>query len=79
MIQMQSSQVDTNNTGRVHIAFGYQPVAEVGHASQGEVLLQASAIDEPQGNRPLDEQYKQAVWATSSQDNQSLIVEEEVE
>lgn len=79
MIQMQSSSVDANNSGRIHIAFGFQPVATVNHPSQGEILLQTAAIDEAETKgKKLGLRYKRAIWATSSQDNQSLVVIEEV-
>ena len=78
-IQMQAADVDAGNTGRIHIGFGSQPVATVGHPDQGLILLQASSIEEPLSNLPLDKRYKQAVWATSSVANQSLTVDEEVE
>ena len=76
---MQPTDVDAGNTGRIHIGYGSQPVATVGHPDQGEVLLQSAAIDQPTSNLPLDEKYKQAIWATSSLANQSLTINEEVE
>lgn len=78
-IQMQATDVDTNNTGRIHLGFGFQPTAAVNHQSQGDVLIQSAAIEEPTGNLPIANRYKGAIWATSSQANQSLVVEEEVE
>lgn len=77
-IQMQPSSIDAGNTGRIHLGYGFQPVATVNHASQGEILIQSSSIEEPQRDVPLSEKYKGAIWATSSAANQSLTVEEEV-
>lgn len=77
-IQMQPSSVDANNTGRVHLGYGFQPTATVNHASQGEILIQSSAIEEPQGQALIANKYKGAIWATASAANQSLVVEEEV-
>lgn len=79
IIQMQSTNVDGNNTGRIHIARGYQPVSTVGHNSQGEILMQSDVIDEPSGGNKMDQSWQGNIWATSTQPNQSLYVEEEVE
>lgn len=76
LIQMQASNVDANNTGRVHLGRGYQPIATVGHPSQGDVLLQGSGIEEPSADKPLDSSWKKSIWATASAINQSLTVEE---
>ena len=78
-IQVQSTNVDANNTGNTFITFGQQPVATVGHPSQGDVVRQADGIEEPVSNIPLDRKYKQAVWAVASAANQSVNVEEEIE
>lgn len=78
-IQMQPYDVDNNNVGRIHIGYGFQPVATVGHGSQGEVLIGGSTILQPSTDAPLDEKFKRAVWVTSSVANQTLIVEEESE
>lgn len=78
-IQMQAQSVDANNTGRVHLGYGFQAVATVGHASQGDILIQTAAIEEPAGGGTIDTKYKRSVWATASAANQSLIIEEEVE
>lgn len=75
-IQMQPSSIDGGNTGRIHIGRGFQPVATVNHAAQGEILIQGSYIDNPKGGEELDAAEKKAIWATSSIDNQSLTVEE---
>ena len=79
MVQFQPTNVDSNNTERIHISYGHQPTATIGHASQGEVLLQGSAVDEPSHGRELAPRYKKAVWATSSKTNQSVFVSEEIE
>ena len=70
---------DPTNTGKIFIGFGFQPVATVGVAGQGEILLQAGGFNEPSIGGALDKKYKQSVWATSDTVNQSLVVEEEVE
>ncbi len=79
MLQMQAQVVDANNTGRIHIGKGFQPVATVGHASQGIVLTQGAYEAEnkefPEDERP----FKGAIWATSSQNTQSIRIDEEVE
>lgn len=77
MIQMQPFDVDGNNTGLIHIGTGFQPVATVGHPSQGEILLQAGAIVEPAAGEKISERFKRTIWATSSLANQTLTVEEE--
>lgn len=77
-IQVQTTNVDANNTGKVFVGFGHQPVATVGHPSQGDVLLQGDGIIEPGENSELNERYKQAVWAISDTAKQSVIVEEEI-
>ncbi len=77
-IQMQPFDVDANNIGTIHIGFGFQPVATVGHASQGEVLLQGSVLSQPSAGEKLEDKHKRAVWATTATTNQTLIVEEEV-
>ena len=77
-IQMQSTNVDAANTGRVHIGFDFQPNATVGHPSQGEILIQGSGIEEPVTGITLDKKYKQAIWATASASNQSITIEEEI-
>jgi len=79
MIQMQPSSVDSNNTGRIHIGKGFQPVATVGHPSQGEVLIQSAVIEEYKRYKEDTLPYKGPIWAVSSKANQTLIVEEEVE
>ena len=76
---MQPFDVDANNIGTIHIGFGVQPVATVGHANQGEVLLQAGLIAEPQAGEKLESRHKRAVWATTATINQTLVVEEEVD
>jgi len=76
---MQATNVDTNNTGKVFVAYGQQPVATVGHPSQGEVLIQAAAFEEPAAGLQLDKKYKQAVWAIADTASQSVVVEEEIE
>lgn len=79
LIQMQAKAVDSNNTGKVYVGFGFQPVAIVGNPNQGEVLIQSAYIEKPRTGEKLEEREKDAVWATSDTDNQTLIVEEEVE
>lgn len=78
-IQMQPFDIDANNTERIHIGFGFQPVATVANPNQGEVLLQGATIDEPQFTGQLTQNRKKIIWATSSKANQSLTIEEEVE
>jgi len=75
-IQMQAELVDANNTGKVFIGIGRQPVPTVGHAGQGEVLIQSAAIERPEKNRPLEKFEKAAIWATSDSANQTIVVEE---
>lgn len=77
MIQMQPSSVDGNNTGRVHLGKGYQPVATVGDANQGEVLIQSGVMEEFKRYKGDTLPYKGPIWATSSKANQTLIVIEE--
>ena len=76
---MQPSSVDATNTGLVHLGFGFQPVATVGHQSQGFILLQASILEEPVGGAKITSYFKQAVWSIASAANQSVLVEEETE
>ena len=78
-IQMLPFDVDAGNTGRIHVGFGFQPIAVVGHVAQGEVLLQGAAIDEPPVSGKLSPDRKRIIWATSSQNNQSINVEEETD
>lgn len=78
-IQMQSSNVDANNTGRIHVKTGDQPVATVGHASQGDILRQSDGILEPKGSGKIPKNWKGAIWATSSQNDQTLTVDEVLE
>ena len=78
-IQMQPFDIDANNTGLIHIGTGFQPVATVGHPSQGEIMLQGSAISEPEAGEKIGEKHKRSIWATSSVSNQTLLVEEEVD
>ena len=76
---MQPSGVDATNSGNIFIGYGQQPVGTVAHVSQGEVLVQSAYIDQPPGGATLAERYKQAIWAVSSVESQSLIVTEEVQ
>lgn len=76
---MQPTAVDSNNTGKIYVAANYQPIATIGHASQGEVLIQGASIEQPRAGEPISEKWKGQVWATSDTANQTLIVEEEVE
>ena len=78
-IQMQPSSIDANNTGRVHIAVGFQPNTTVGDAMQGEALLQGASIEQPRAGEPISERWKGPIWATASATNQSLVIEEEIE
>ena len=78
-IQMQAADVDANNTGRIHLGLGPQPSGVVGHPNQGLIIVPAAGIEEPSGISPIDERYKQAIWAVSSVANQSLTVDEETE
>jgi len=76
---MQPTNVDSNNTGLIHIAKGYQPVATVGHINQGEALIQSAVIEElktfPEDIQP----FKGQIWATASTSAQTVIVTEETE
>ncbi len=78
-IQMQAKAVDPNNTGGIFIGWGFQPKTTVGHASQGEILIQTAATERPRAGEKISEQYKKALWLTSDTVNQTVIVEEEVE
>ncbi len=78
-IQMQPSQVDVNNTGRIHIGKGFQPVTTVGHNNQGEILIQSATIEEKKEFEGDTKPFKGALWGTSSVANQSIIFEEEIE
>ena len=78
-IQMQPVDVDANNSGRIHLGFGSQPVATVGHPDQGLILIGGAGLEEPSGITVLDKKYKQILWATSSVANQSLTLNEELE
>lgn len=75
-IQMQATQVDAANTGRVHIGKGYQPVATVGHNAQGEVLIQSAITEEYKEFEGDHKPYKGPIWAIASAASQSLIIEE---
>lgn len=77
-IQMHPFDVNNTNDGRIHIGFGFQPVATVGHGAQGEVLIGSATIAQPSTDAPLASKYKKAVWATSSKTGQTIEVEEEV-
>lgn len=79
VIQLQSTNVDANNTGKVFIKSGSQPIAVVGHASQGLVLMQSDVISQPLGGDKLDNAWKDSIWATADTVNQSLYLNEEVE
>ena len=78
-IQMESTSIKTSNTGRIHIGTDFQPVATVGHSLQGDVLLQAAGIEEPQGDAIISERWKKQIWATASATSQTLTVDEEIE
>ena len=77
-IQRQASAVDPNNTGGIFIGWGFQAVATVGHASQGEILIQGASTERPRAGESIQEKYKKALWLTSDTVNQTVIVEEEV-
>ena len=76
---MQASAVDPNNTGGIFIGWGFQPIATVGHASQGEILIQGASTERPRAGEKISELYKRALWLTADTINQTVIVEEEVE
>ncbi len=78
-LQMQPINVDATNDERIHIGKGFQPSSSVGNPNQGEVLLPGSAIEEMKGFEGDIRPYKGPIWATSSKQNQTMIVEEEVE
>ena len=78
-MQVQSTNVDANNTGKTFIGYGHQPVATVGHPSQGEILMQSDAIDQPGASGILDKKYKGQVWAVSDTASQSVSIDEEIE
>ena len=79
MIQMQPEAVDAANSGRVHIGKGFQPVATVGDSGQGEILIQAAAIEEQKGFEGDAKPYKGDIWGTASAASQSLIVDEQID
>ncbi len=76
---MQPTSIDANNTGRIHVAVGFQPVATVGHASQGEILIQGASIEQPRAGEVISERWKGPIWATASATDQSITLEEEIE
>ena len=78
-VTMQPTSIDAGNTGRVHLGFGFQPTATVGHASQGFILIAATILEEPVGERVIEAYFKQSVWAIASAADQSVIVEEYTE
>lgn len=75
---MQATDVDVNNVGKIFIGCGSQPTPTVGHQSQGEILLQASAIETPSGGDVIDEKYKMAIWAVSDTEGQTIVFDEEI-
>ncbi|MFA6495441.1 MAG: hypothetical protein WCV87_03770 [Candidatus Paceibacterota bacterium] len=79
VMQMQATEVDNNNVGKIFVGFGVQPVATVGNQSQGEVLLQASAIEQPSPGGTLNGKYKKSIWVVSDTVSQTLVFEEEIE
>lgn len=78
-IQMQSTNVDSANTGKLFLTPGQQPVSTVGHPSQGEVLVQGAAISRPAAGEKLPEVWKKAIWAVADTAAQTLTVEEQTE
>ncbi|MFA6161775.1 MAG: hypothetical protein WC766_06465 [Patescibacteria group bacterium] len=79
VMQMQATDVDGNNVGKIFVGFGVQPVATVGNQSQGEVMLQASAIEQPSPGGVLNGKYKKSIWVVSDTASQTLVYEEEIE
>jgi len=78
-LQMQPVNVDSTNTGRIFVGKGFQPVATVGHPSQGEVLLAGATIEEIKEFEGDTRPYKGPIWVTSDTLNQTIVVEEEIE
>ena len=79
VIQVQSTNVDVNNTGITFVGGGFQPQNTVSLPNADYALMQSDAIDQPTQGRELSEKWKQAIWATADTASQSLLVEEEVE
>jgi len=75
---MQATNVDSNNTGKIFLTTGRQPIGTVGHPGQGDVLLQGAGIEEPAGGGVIDSRWKQQIWAVSDTADQTLTVEEVV-
>ena len=75
-VTMQPTSIDAANTGRVHLAFGFQPTATVGHASQGIVLIAGTILEEPVSERAIEPHFKRALWAIADTASQSVILEE---
>lgn len=78
-IQMQIKSVDANNTGKIFIGIGKQPVAVVGHASQGEVLMQGAVMEKPRTGETLRPFEQMTIWAISDTANQTIVIEEIIE
>ena len=76
---MQPTSIVAGNTGRVHLGFGFQPTAVVGHASQGFILLAAAILEEPVTEAKIAGYFKNSVWAIASAADQDIMVEEYTE
>lgn len=72
------TDIETGNTGRVHIGKGYQPVATVGSPAQGEILLQGGETGDEAKFENDTSVFKGAVWATASTSGQIVEVNEAI-
>ena len=78
-ILMESSNVNSANTGRVFIEHGKQPGTTLTAPNQGQVLMQSDALEEPRPNEKLEEKWRGAVWLTADTAAQTVWVDEELE
>lgn len=76
---MQSTQIDTGNTGQCFVAPGFQPQSVVSDPAAGFPMKQSDTLFYPEVGQPLPEKWKRAIWGICDADTQSFIVEEEVE
>lgn len=78
-IQFIPSSIQANNTGLIFLGRGFQPVATVGHASQGEVLNAGAAIEEVKEFMDDSRPYKGNIFIVSDTAGQQCVVEEEAD
>ena len=78
-ITMQTTQIDSGNTGQCFVGIGHQPQSVVTDPGAGFPIKQSDAIVMPEPGQELPERWKGKIWIVCDAADQSFIIDEESE